>query len=91
MNFTARGRVEALDSTSREFYDQVIAFVIQTENGELPLDPSFGATSPLFTNDQQTGLIATLLTYWPQIRIAEINIDDADGVGERRMKVVYEV
>jgi len=91
MNFRPNGRAETLEDGSRELYDQIIAFAVLTENGELPLEPSFGTTNTLFIRDKQAGLRVSMNSFWPEVTIQNISESDPNEDGEKLMKVDYEV
>lgn len=91
MNFRPNGRAETLEDGSRELYDQIIAFAVLTENGELPLEPSFGTTNTLFIKDKQAGLRVSINSFWPEVTIQNISESDPNDNGEKFMKVDYEV
>lgn len=91
MNFRPNGRAETLEDGSRELYDQIIAFAVFTENGELPLEPSFGTTNTLFIKDKQAGLRVSINSFWPEVTIQNISESDPNDNGEKFMKVDYEV
>lgn len=91
LNFGDSGRADAVFEGTREFYDQVIFFAIRTENGELPLEPTFGCSNPVFESNKQSGLRVTIGSFWPEIVVGEIVEGEATAEGIKKINVQYEV
>lgn len=85
------GSAFKLADETREYYDQIIAAVIKTEPGELPLDPSFGTDDPAFTRGEPSGFRSTIAGYWPEIIVKKFELGDAASSGEAELVVDYEV
>jgi len=85
------GSAFKLADETREYYDQVIAAVIETEPGGLPLDPSFGTKDPSFSRGEPSGFRSTIAGYWPEIIVKKFELGDASSPGLAELVVDYEV
>lgn len=85
-----KGRMGVCADGSREYYSQIIAIVVQTERGEMPLEITYGITDPTFNALRKSEILQVLSVYWPEIKIKEISLSTPDRSGKTRLNIDYE-
>ncbi len=83
LKFPARfsaGSFLKVNTDSDEGMAQIVAGVIQTRKGELPVAPEYGTDSPEFNELDVSGLLYTLSEYHPSIEIDSID-QEVDNFG----------
>jgi hypothetical protein len=66
------GKIVTVEDNSDEFAAQRIMSAIKTEIEELPLNPTFGISSPEFDHFDESGFLLTIGSNYNDIEINEI-------------------
>lgn len=83
------GSIRTIAEGSDEYYAHLLAFALQTEEGELILNPSFGIQDPLFDDDLTFQMSLVAAQYVPEVSVISV-VDQANGQGSARVKVIFE-
>ncbi|NBR35787.1 MAG: hypothetical protein EBT80_00090 [Chitinophagales bacterium] len=60
---------------------QVVSFVVQTNRGELPLEPTFGISDPTFEPSNIFEARAVITQFWPEIIIEDLKLSAVGNSG----------
>lgn len=74
------GSLKMHEEGSDQYYAHLLTFALQTEKGELILNPEFGVLDPVFDDDLTFELAFTAAQYIPEITVGGVGtVPDADG------------
>ena len=82
------GHVVVVDDESDAYAAQIIAAVVKTEKGEMPLNPDFGTRQPEFAALDRSGIAYTVAAYHPSINIDSIS-ETIEANGEVKIKIEF--
>lgn len=85
----SNGRVQKVTKDSNEHGAQVIASIVQTGRGELPVTPDFGTLSPEFASFDASGLYFTLAGYFPQLTVNNVQQEINPETGVVELKIQF--
>jgi hypothetical protein len=85
---TPDGTVAKVEQFSDADVAQKIAFLMQTEPGELPLALHYGISDPSFRTVNATEIEAAISAFYPGVVVNEIRIG-VDGSGEAAVNVYF--
>ena len=74
---------------SDAYYAHLLAFALQTEQGELLLNPSFGIVDPTFDEDLTFQMALVAAQYIPEVTVGKI-APKADDQGRVSLQVQFE-
>ena len=74
LSFVSGAAVVNIDA-SKEFYEQILSIVIQTEPGELAITKSFGIPDPSFSNLARINPFEGIQQFIPEIEIKDVSFE----------------
>ena len=83
------GRAPTVDDRTDAFSAQMIAAVVKTGKGELPLNPDYGTRQPEFASLDRSGLAYSVTSYYPLISINKISEVVDKTTGDVQIKVEF--
>lgn len=83
------GSIRTIAEASDEYYAHLLAFALQTEEGELILNPSFGIQDPIFDEDLTFQMSLVAAQYVPEVSVIGV-VDQPNSQGVARIKVIFE-
>ena len=84
------GRALTIDDESDAFAAQLIAGILRTGHGELPLAPTYGVDSPVFGRVDTAGLMHSISNFHPHIIVSSVEeVIDPDNEGHIRVRVNF--
>lgn len=83
------GSLRTITEGSDEYYAHLLAFALQTEEGEMVLNPSFGIQDPTFDDDLTFQLSLVAAQYVPEVSVISL-VEQANSEGRVGMKVIFE-
>jgi hypothetical protein len=90
LKFTSDRGLKKHASGSAEQYAQILAIAAQTNPGEMPLTPSFGADDPTFSDEAKKNLMFTAAAFVPEVRLVDVQIVESQE-GQTQIDVAFEV
>jgi hypothetical protein len=83
------GAIKTIQEGSDEYYAHLLAFALQTEKGELILNPTFGILDPVFDDDLTFQLSLTAAQYVPEVSVTSI-VPQPNSQGQVGLKIIFE-
>ena len=74
---------------SDAYYAHLLAFALQTEQGELLLNPTFGIQDPTFDEDLTFQMALVAAQYIPEVNVSKI-MPRADETGRVALQIQFE-
>ena len=81
------GSVSKHQSGNIEASAQVVTFAVKTLRGELPMEPTFGISDPVFDPDNAFEAMAVLRQFWPEIVLSDFKISNINNSGVVDIKI----
>ncbi len=88
---TPTGRVATVEQTTEEEAGQLVAGLLQTYRGELPLPIADGHADHVFNRIDVSAIAADMARYYPWISILGLKYNDADASGKVKMEINFDV
>lgn len=81
------GSVAKHASDTIEAYAQIVTFAVKTLREELPMEPTFGITDPVFDPENANEAVAVLKQFWPEIVLTDFKISTINNSGVVDVKI----
>lgn len=88
---TPTGRVALVEQSTDEEAAQLIAGLLQTYRGELPMTPGYGQADQVFNRIDVSAIAADMSRFYPNITILELKYNDANAEGKVKMEINFDV
>ena len=83
------GSAVKVDDTSEQYAALVVASVVRTNRGELPITVDFGTYAPEFSSLDVSGIMYSISSYYPEISINGVSQTRNDQNGQVEIKVEF--
>lgn len=83
------GAIRTITEGSDEYYAHLLAFALQTEQGEMILNPTFGILDPIFDEDLTFQLSLQAAQYVPEVSVIS-TVPQPNSQGQVGLKVIFE-
>jgi len=83
------GSIRTHTENTDAYYAHLLSFAIQTEPGELLLNPTFGTLDPTFDDDLRFQVSLTAAQFVPEVSVTSVETR-ADSGGQAAIQVNFE-